>query len=249
MEKYLPVMSGDYKKKHYADGVFASIKKKTAKISFGIYIFFGIVFLGGAYGAYWANGRIEQYRLEGQDDMISAGYVILGVFAVLAVIGLACIVITIVRHARGTKKWKEKCAKNSGYTVSDMDEFERQTMNMECRAVKLLGTAQALANGQSDGILTRDYIYLADAHHSVFKIADLKAACLVRQTLKVDSMPVHKEHNFLTVMLLGRNRICAIAECTEESGRELISYLKEKNPRVYTADGNVISDEDFERLV
>ena len=84
MEKYLPVMSGDYKKKHYADGVFASIKKKTAKISFGIYIFFGIVFLGGAYGAYWASGRIEQYRLEGQDDMISAGYVILGVFAVLA---------------------------------------------------------------------------------------------------------------------------------------------------------------------
>lgn len=62
-------------------------------------------------------------------------------------------------------------------------------------------------------------------------------------------MPVHKEHNFLTVMLLGRNGSRAIAECTEESGRELISYLKEKNPRVYTADGNVISDEDFERLV
>ncbi len=249
MEKYIPVMSGDYKKKHYAKGVFHSIREKTAKISFGIYIFFGIVLLGGAYGACWANGRIEQYRLEGQDDMIGAGYVILGVFALLAVIGLACIVITVIRHARGTNKWKEKCAKVSGYTVSDMDEFERQTMDMECRAVKLLGTAQALANGQSDGILTRDYIYLADAHHSILKIADLKAACLVRQTLKVDSMPINKEHNFLTVMLLSRNKVCAIAECTDESGRELISFLKERNPRIYTADGNVISDEDFERLV
>lgn len=136
MEKYIPVMSGDYRKKHYAKGVFHSIREKTAKISFGIYIFFGIVFLGGAYGACWANGRIEQYRLEGQDDMIGAGYVILGVFALLAVIGLACIVITVIRHARGTNKWKEKCAKVSGYTVSDMDEFERQTMDMECRAVK-----------------------------------------------------------------------------------------------------------------
>ena len=50
MEKYLPVMTGDYKRKHYAEGVFASIRKKTAKISFGIYIFFGIVFVGCAYG-------------------------------------------------------------------------------------------------------------------------------------------------------------------------------------------------------
>ena len=66
-------------------------------------------------------------------------------------------------------------------------------------------------------------------------------------------MPINKEHNFLTVMLLSRNKVhhkvCAIAECTDESGRELISFLKERNPRIYTADGNVISDEDFERLV
>ena len=52
MEKYLPVMSGDYKRKHYAEGVFASIRKKTAKVSFGVYIFFGIVLFGCAYGFY-----------------------------------------------------------------------------------------------------------------------------------------------------------------------------------------------------
>lgn len=247
MEQYLPVMSVDYKEKHYAGGVFNAIRKKTAKISVGIYIFFGIVFLGGAYGTYWALGMIRQYRLDGQDDMIGAGYVIMGVFAFFAAVGLACIIITIIRHARGARKWKEKCAKESGYTVGDMDEFERQAMDMECRAVKLLGTAQALANGQSDGILTRDYIYLADAHHTILKIADLKAACLVRQTLKVDSMPVHKEHDFLTVMLLGRNSR-SIAECTQESGTQLITFLKKKNPNIYTADGNVISDEDFDRL-
>lgn len=244
----MPVMSGDYKKKHYAGGVFDAIRKKTAKISIGIYIFFGVVFLGGACGVYWALGRIEEYRLDGQDDMIGAGYVIMGVFAFFAVVGLACIVITAIRHARGARKWKVKCAKNNGYTVGDMDEFERQAMEMESRAVKLLGKAQALANGQSDGILTRDYIYLADPHHVILKIADLKAACLVRQTIKVDSMPVHKAHDFLTVMLLGRNKCRSIAECTEESGTALIRYLQEKNPGIYTADGKVISDEAFDRL-
>lgn len=248
MEKYLPVMSGDYKKKHYAEGVFASIRKKTAKISFGIYIFFGILLLGGAYGTYWARGRIETYRLEGQNDLISAGYVAMGVFALLAVIALACIIITIIRHTRGAKKWKETCAKYNGYTISDMDEFERQTMDMECRAIKLLGTAEALASGQSDGILTRDYIYLADPHHTIMKLSDLSAACIVMQTISVDSMPVQKKHNYLTVMLLGRNGRRSIAECSKESGAALITFLKERYPAIYTAEGNIISDEDFSRL-
>ena len=63
--------------------------------------------MGGAYGVYWARGRIEDYRLDGQDDLISAGYVIMGVFAFFAVIGLACIIITIIRHARGAKNGKK----------------------------------------------------------------------------------------------------------------------------------------------
>lgn len=249
MEKYLPVMDEAYKRSHYADGVFASIRKKTAKISFGIYLFFGIVLLGGAYGIFWTRGRIEEYRLEGQDDLISAGYVIMGIFIFFTVVALISIIITVIRHMRGAQKWKEKCARNNGYSVSDMDEFERQTLNMECRVIKLLGTAQALANGQSDGILTRDYIYLADAHHSILKISDLSAACIVRQTVSVDSMPVQKKHDYLTVMLLSRNKSRAIAECSKESGTALITYLKEKRPDIYTADGNVISDEDFNRLV
>ncbi len=57
MEKYIPVMSGDYRKKHYAKGVFHSIREKTAKISFGIYIFFGIVLLGERKDRTVSSGR------------------------------------------------------------------------------------------------------------------------------------------------------------------------------------------------
>lgn len=248
MEKYLPMMTDDYRRKHYAEGVFASIRKKTAKISFGIYIFFGIVFVGCAYGFYWAMGRIEDYRLSGQDDMIGAGNFIAGFFAVFALIALASIVITIVRHARGTGVWKKKCAEQSGYTVSDMDEFERQTMDMECRAVSLLDPARALAAGQADGILTRDYIYLADAHHMILKLSDITAACLVRQKVMAGDVPVRKSIEYLTVMLLSKNGNRAIAECSEESGRELIDFLKERFPGIRTADGQVIPYEEFDRL-
>ncbi len=129
-----------------------------------------------------------------------------------------------------------------------MDAFDRQVMDRECRAVKLLDAAKTMAAGQPDGILTRDYIYLADAHNMVIKIADLKAACLVKQTLKVDSMPVHKELDYLTVMLLSRNGVRAITECSKESGTALILALQERNLGIYTADGNVITDEAFGRL-
>lgn len=248
MEKYLPVMTGDYKKKHYAEGVFAAIRKKTAKVSFGVYIFFGIVLFGCAYGFYWAMGRIEDYRLSGQEDLIGAGYVIAGFFAVFAVIALATILITIVRHATGTARWKKNCAEQSGCTVSDLDEFERQTMDMECRAVRLLDTARALAAGQADGILTRDYIYLADAHHVILKLSELSAACLVKQTIAIGDLPNRKRVDFLTVMLLGKGGSRAIAECTEESGAELIDFLKQKFPDLYTADGEVITAEAFDKL-
>lgn len=248
MEKYLPVMSGDYKRKHYAEGVFASIRKKTAKVSFGVYIFFGIVLFGCAYGFYWALGRIEDYRLSGQEDLISVGYVIAGFFAVFAVISLATILITIVRHARGTARWKKSCAEQSGCTVGDMDEFERQTLDMECRVVRLLDTARALAAGQADGILTRDYIYLADAHHVILKLSELSAACLVKQAVMVGDLPNRKRHEFLTVMLLSKSGSRAIAECIEEAGAELIDYLKQKFPGIYTADREVITAEAFDKL-
>lgn len=248
MEEYLPLMTEDYKRKHYAQGVFAAIRKKTAKISFGIYIFFGIVLCGCAFGFYWAMGQVENYRLSGQEDMVGTGYFIAGFFGVFALIALACIVISIVRHARGTDRWKKNCAKQSGYSVGDMDEFERQTMEMECRAVKLLDAAGALAAGQSDGILTRDYIYLADAHHMILKLSDLSAACIVRQRVTVGDVPARKSIEYLTVMLLGRSGNRAIAECSEESGTVLLGCLKQKIPGLYTADGKVIPAEEFDRI-
>ncbi|MCI9072473.1 MAG: hypothetical protein HFH80_06615 [Lachnospiraceae bacterium] len=248
MEKYLQVMSDDYKRKHYAEGVFTSIRKKTAKISFGVYIFFGIVLLGSAFGFYWAMGRIEEYRLSGQEDMIGAGKFIAGFFACFALIALASIIITIIRHVRGTASWKSNCAKQSGYTISDMDEFERQTMDMECRVIRLLDATKALAVGQSDGILTRDYIYLADAHHTILKISDLSAACLVKQTVAVGDVPNRKRIEYLTVMLLSKSKSRGFAECSEESGTELIDYLKQRVPGLYTADGKAIPAEEFDKL-
>lgn len=250
MEKCVSVMSEEYKRKNYGKGVFNSVRKKTAKVSFGVYIFFGVVFAGCAYGIYWSLGQTERYRLAGDEDSVGMGYAIMAFFAVFALISLASIIITIIRHKRGAQKWKEVCAEQSGYTVRDMDEFEYQTMNTECRTIRLLGTAKALAVGQSDGILTRDYIYLADAHHVILKLADLSAACLVKQTVRVKAgnIPGKKNFSYLTVMLLGKNGSSTMAECSQETGRELIDILKQDYPEIDTADGEVISPEAFDEL-
>ncbi len=45
-----------------------------------------------------------------------------------------------------------------------------------------------------------------------------------------------------------QNGVRAITECSKESGTALILALQERNPGIYTADGNVITDEAFGRL-
>lgn len=56
-----------------------------------------------------------------------------------------------------------------------------------------------------------------------------------------------KEH-ILMIGLIGKNGVSATAECTREAGQALIDYLKEKCPDLYTADGEVLENSDYQDL-
>lgn len=249
MEQYLPVMSEEYKRKHYGEGIFNRIHKNTAKISWGIYIFFGAVLAGCVYGMMWCMKNTEKYRLTGEEDMIMIGNVFTGVFAVFALIALACIIISIIRHKRGAEKLKEHIAKKNFYTVEDMNRFEHQALEEESRVISLLGTFNKTMSGQEDGVLTRDYIYLRLEGEAFLKIADIRAAVLIHQEIKAGSMKNGKVGiDYLMIGLIGKNGVSATAECTREAGQALIDYLKEKCPDLYTADGEVLENSDYQDL-
>ena len=249
MEKYLPVMSEKYKRKHYGEGVFARIHKNTAKISWMIYVFFGVILAGGVYGMMWSLKTCAKYRQNGQEDMVAIGHVMVGVFAAFALIALACIIITIIRHKRGPEKLKKRIAKKNFYTVEDMNRFEQQALEEESRVISLLGVINKTMSGQEDGILTRDYIYLRLDGENFLKLSDLKAAVLIHQQVKAGSVQKGMVGvDYLMIGLLGKNGVSCTAECTKEAGLALIDYLKEKCPDLYTADGEVLENSEYQDL-
>ena len=243
IERYLPKMTGKYKRKHYGQGVFARIHKNTAKVSVLVYLFFGAVLAGCGYGMWWCIRRsMEIQRTGGEDAEI--GYIMAAVLGVFALIALACLIISAVRHARGPERWKAVCAKENGYTVEDMNDFERQALDMDSRVISLVGVVAKATAGQEDGILTRDYIALRLEDKNIFKLADLTVACLVEQNLKVGAVRTA----YLTVGLQSRTGGGVVAECTKESGPVLIAYLKERCPDIYTGDGKILSRNEYLQL-
>ena len=247
MEQYLPVMTEKYKRKHYNEGIFHTIHKNTAKISVMVYIFFGVILAGCIYGMIFTVRREAENRLNGQGDMTVAG-VLLAFFGIFALISLATILVSLVRHLRGAQRLKAQCAKDSGYTVEEVNRFEQQALEMDSRVICLLGKAAKVTSGQEDGVLTRDYIFLTISRNVLIRLSDLKAACLFTQTVTAGGGRQVVGVEYLLVGLIGKSGSSVVAECTRESGTTLIEYLKEKCPDLDTADGKVLGSREYEEL-
>lgn len=248
MEKYLPIMTEDYKKKHYGEGIFQRIHKNTAKVSVMVYVFFAVVFAGCLYALKFVLPIANQCRELGEMDMIIFFYGLTAVLVFFALVSVAVIVLSIVRQKRGAEKLKELCAKENGYTVEEVNEFERQALEMESRAIRLVDTVKKAVSDQKDGILTRDYVYLTLGSNVLIKYSDLKVACLVKQTIRAGQGSSRVGIEYLVVGLIGKNGASVVAECSMESGTALIEYLKEKCPGLDTQEGRVLSSREYDDL-
>lgn len=246
MKEFLPVMSEDYKKKNYGEGIFKRVHKNTATVAYLVYIFFGAVFAGGAYLAFWSMKRTATYDPATDADMIMIGHVMTAIFAVFALIGLACIIISLVRHMRREDSWRARLAKSSGYTVEEIKKFEHQALEKESRVISLLSGPAKVMAGQLDGILAEDYVFLSLTSEAVVRYTDLKAAVIMEQSVRAHSNSL--EVNYLVVGLIGKGGTSSVAECTKESGRALLDYLKEKCPDLYTADGEIIGKDEYDEI-
>ncbi len=247
MDKYLPVMTEAYRRKHYGNGVFAALQKKTAGISFLIYIFFGVVLAGGVYGAYWCVQNTKADFVAGDPDMKAIGYGMAAICAVFALVALLCLIITICRNCRGPEQWKKYYAKKMHYTVEDMNVFEHQALEYESRVISLVGAFTRTTSGQSDGIITRDYIYLSLGDKVILKLSDVIGACLIEQTVGAGRGTKKTGIDFLMISVMGKGGYRTMAECTRESGMALVAYLKEKCPKMY-AEEEILEGDEYQKL-
>ncbi len=248
MSQYLQNMNEAYIEKNYPNrSVFEAIVKTTKKVGIGVYIFFGIVFAGSIAGLVWSVNAMNTYKLSGETDMADVGMVICIFFAVLAIISALTLGITFMRGKKGAENWLQTSAKNSLLSESEIQEFERQAMASDSYILKLLDSANKAMSGGKDGILTRDFIYLADINLTVIRCKDLVSTCLVDTVIYVGSQQQRKPLHYLTLKLLSKNGAEAFAEISPDAANALVELLLQKYPAIDTCDNKVMTEQEYDK--
>lgn len=249
MSDFFAKMDEDYAQKHFPDGSVLEAAMKTVKRrSIGIIIFFGIFLAAAVYGLVWSLCRTFEYISERQDDMLDVGIVISVFFGLIVLVSLIILVITIKNQLKKRDAYIADSAKKSKLPVSEIENFERQAAASDCYILKLTaGLDRALSNATNkDGLLTRDYIYLADPAQTVMRIDSLKACCFGDYTYNMSVGNHTKKIHCLAIYLIASNGVSLLSDTTKEAGIALMEILKERNNEIDTNGGAVLSEKDFD---
>lgn len=248
MDTIFQTMNEAYIQKHYPNrSVFEAFTKSTKKAGIGVYLFFGAVLAGCLYGIVWTLGNIEEYRQSGETDMVQTGTVICIVFAVFALLAAFCIGLTIWRGKKNAGDWLKQSATHSKLSEAEIREFERQALMSDSYVLKLTSGLNAAVTGRKDGILTREFAYLADSSLTVLPIQNLLAACFVQSVYYIGDMQHRKAVPFLAFYLLSKNGVESFTEASPEAGAALAQLLLQRNPQIDTCGGRMMTTEEYVR--
>ncbi len=255
MADFFKNMNEVYVRKHFPNGsVFDGALKTVKRISI-VSIIFLAVFLGGAlFGLLWAIGRTMELRAEGRDDMLDVSLVICG-FLGLVVLGCMVVLVFIILGLRKKREdYIATSAKNSKLPVNEIEAFEQQAVAPDCFILKLTaGLDRLLSNSTNkDGLLTRDYIYLADPAQTVLRVDTLKACCFTDYTYYANTGKHRKKIHCLAIFLTASNGVSVLSDTTKKAGEALIALLKERNPAIDTNGGRVVPEsalDDYKKRI
>lgn len=238
-------MNEEYKEKNFPNGsIFGKVGSNVKRNGIiAIAIFFGPLFLASAYGCFWSIRRTLEMMAEGEEDL-SFG---IGFGAFLGVVAFLLLLLIIYFLKAGKMKPEQyiaRSAKNSELSESEIRNFEQQAFGSDCYILKMTaGLDRLLSNNtHKDGLLTRDYLYLADPRLTVFRIEDLRICCFEDSTYYLNNKKIHS----LNIRLTSSSGVTVFTDTTEEAGLALMEMLRERNSAVATFDGNVLKEGSYE---
>ncbi len=255
MTDFFPKMSEAYAQKHFPNGsVFEGAMRTVKRRSVLAFVFFGIFLAGGLYGLIWSIGRLNEFKAAGQDDMTDVGIVICGFFGLIVLVCVIMFIVLILGNLKKHDNYIADSAKHSKLPASEIEAFERQAVASDCYLLKLTtGLDRALSNATNkDGLLTRDYIYLADPFQIVMRVADLRACCFSDYTYYITVGKRHKKIHCLAICLIASNGVSVLSDTTEKAGQALMAILQQRNSAIDTNGGNVLPEgalEDYKKHV
>lgn len=249
MVDFFERMNENYARKHFPSGSVLEDAMKTTKRRSIAGIFFLTPFLVGAvWGLVWSIGRTIELKSEGQDDMlgVSIGICVFFGLVILGILVALWFAIKQIGKKRGS--YIADSAKQSKLPTSEIETFERQAAASDCYILKLTaGLDRALSNATNkDGLLTRDYIYLADPAQTVIRVDSLKACCFSDYTYYISTGKLQKKVHCLAIYLLASNGVSVLSDTTEKAGQALIDILQERNSAIDTNDGKVLAESEMD---
>lgn len=255
MADYFSKMNEDYVQKNFPGGsVFEGAKKTLKRRGFGGIFFFFLFFAGAMWGLVWSIGRTIEFISGGKNDMLGIG---IGISIFFGLIALGCFFVLrlMIKEIRKNREdYIAGSAKSSKLPESEIEAFERQAIASDCYILKLTaGLDRALSNSTNkDGLLTRDYIYLADPAQTVIRVDALKACCFSDYTYYINTGKSHKKIHCLAICLIASNGVSVRSDTTEKAGQALMALLKERNSEIDTNKGKVVAEgalDDYKKRI
>lgn len=248
MTDFFKRMDDAYVQKHFPTGsVFESASKTLKRRGFWGIIFSGVWMAAALLGLVWGIGRTMEFRAEGKDDMLGIGIGICIFFAVVALLFGVLLYFLIRNQTKKREDYIKESAKKSKLPESEIEAFEQQAVASDTYILKLTaGLDRVLSSATNkDGLLTRDYIYLANAAPIVMRVNDLKACCFNDYTYYINTGNRSKKIHCLAVTLIASNGVTDTSDTTKEAGEALMELLKERNSAIDTNNGMVLAEGDL----
>lgn len=249
MTDFFSKMDEDYAQKHFLNGsVFEGATKTVKRRGKVGVVIIGVWLIAALYGLVWAVGRLREFLSDGQDDMLGVGIVICAFFGLLVLVFGILILFMIKGIRQKREDYIRDSAKKSKLPVSEIEAFERQAVASDCYILELTaGLDRVLSNATNkDGLLTRDYIYLADPSQTVMRVEDVRACCFSDYTYYINIGNRSKKIHCLAIYLIASNGVSVLSDTTKEAGQALMAILKERNNTIDTNDGKVLPEGELD---
>ena len=225
-------MNESYREKKYPQGsVFARSMGKNRTNSIILMVMLLILTAAIGAGLVYFFSLIRYHQEAVHSEEVTVGFVFVAIFAVLLALCLLGLYFCFKNVGKGVDAMIAASAKRSGLSEEDIRAFDQQALQSDSYILKLKNAVSAAMANQSDGILTRDYLWLGDGANQIMRRADMVGACLYQWSYYVK----RKRIWCLSVSIVDRQNKVITAEVSPESGAALLGLLHRTQPELRIA--------------
>ncbi len=220
-------MNEAYREKHFPQGsVLLRSGEKSKKSSAILLVLVALLEAALVAGEGYFLSLIRYHQGAGNADQVTIGWVFFGVFALLILLFLWVMTRLVKNVKAGPDAAFAACAKKNGFSLEEVQTFDRQALQSDSYILKCAGAVSAAMANQTDGLLTRDYLWLGDAANSILRRSELAGACLYRWSYYAGKKRLHA----VSLAVVDRQGRMISAEADTQKGKELLAFLAAQCP-------------------